>query len=161
MENAFLIRRLSPWFTNTKKRIVKSPKVYIRDTGILLHLLKVYSMKELLGHPQCGMVWEGFVLEQCAATFGNKFDYFFYRTQDGAETDLVLTKAGKPFVAIESKFSNSPTITAGTHIAIADLKTKNNYVVTPRNEAGSVPLASGLLLLNIETLLTSAPLLKK
>lgn len=161
LENAFLIRRLSPWFTNTKKRIVKSPKIYIRDSGILLHLLKVYSMKDFYGHPQCGMVWEGFVLEQCAATFGNKFDYFFYRTQDGAETDLILTKAGKPFIAIESKLSNSPTITAGTYIAIADLKTKNNYVITPREEMGQVQLTGGLQLLNVATLLSSATLLKK
>ena len=78
LENAFLIRRLSPWFTNAKKRIVKSPKVYIRDPGILLNLLKVYSMKELLGHPQCGMVWEGFVLEQCINHFGKKTVYIYW-----------------------------------------------------------------------------------
>jgi predicted AAA+ superfamily ATPase len=153
LENAFLIRRLSPWFTNTKKRIVKSPKIYIRDTGILLNLLKVYSMKDLLGHPQCGMVWEGFVLEQCAGHFGKKYDYYFYRTQDGSEADLVLTKAGKPFAAIESKINTAPTLTAGTYNAIADIKTRNNFVVTPRQEKGITAIGNNLQLGNIETLM--------
>ncbi|MBX9783217.1 MAG: ATP-binding protein [Chitinophagaceae bacterium] len=161
LENAFLIRRLSPWFVNIKKRIIKTPKIYIRDTGLLLNLLKVYTMKELLGHPQCGMVWEGFVLEQCAATFGNKFDYYFYKTQDGSEADLVLTKAGKPYAAIESKFSTAPSLTAGTYIAIADLKTKNNFVVTPRKESEFVTLNNNLQLTGLQSLLNSAALLKK
>jgi predicted AAA+ superfamily ATPase len=153
LESAFLIRRLSPWFTNAKKRIVKTPKIYIRDTGILLNLLKVYSMKELLGHPQCGMVWEGFVLEQVAGHFGKKYDYYFYRTQDGTEADLVLTKAGKPFAAIESKINNAPTLTAGTYNAIADLKTKNNFVITPRKEKELISIGNNLIAGNIESLI--------
>jgi len=153
LENAFLIRRLAPWFSNTKKRIVKSPKVYIRDTGVLLNLLKVYSMKELLGHPQCGMVWEGFVLEQCVNHLGKKYDYYFYRTQDGTEADLVLTKAGKPFAAIESKINNAPVLTSGTYNAITDLNTKNNFVVTPRQEKEIIQIGETLRLTSIETLL--------
>jgi predicted AAA+ superfamily ATPase len=153
LENAFLIRRLQPWFSNSKKRIVKSPKVYIRDTGILLNLLKIYSMKELLGHPQCGMVWEGFVLEQCVNYFGKKYYYYFYRTQDGTEADLALVKAGKPYAAIESKINTAPVLTAGTYNAIKDLKTKNNFVITPRNENGLVAIGKNLLTGNIETLI--------
>ena len=160
LENAFLIRRLSPWFSNTKKRIIKSPKIYIRDTGIMLNLLKVYSMKELLGHPQCGMVWEGFVLEQCVNHFGKKFDYYFYRTQDGTEADLVLVKAGKPFAAIESKFSNAPALTAGTYNAIADLNTKYNFVITPREETETIAISKNLQLTNIAGLINQ-PILKK
>lgn len=160
LENALLIRRLPPWFTNAKKRIVKSPKIYIRDTGILLNLLKVYTMKDLLGHPQCGMVWEGFVLEQCINHFGKKFDYFFYRTQDGTEADLVLLKAGKPFAIAESKFSNAPALTAGTYNAIADLKTKYNYIVTPRNESNLISIGKNLKLTNIEGLI-NLTILKK
>lgn len=152
LENAFLIRRLQPWFSNSKKRIVKSPKIYIRDTGILLNLLKIYSMKELLSHPQCGMVWEGFVLEQSENYFGRKYEYYFYRTQDGTETDIVLTKAGRPFAAIEAKINTAPVLTAGTYNAIKDLKTKNNYVITPRKENGFLAIGKNLLTGNIETL---------
>lgn len=153
LENAFLIRRLQPWFSNSKKRIVKSPKIYIRDTGILLNLLKIYSMKDLLGHPQCGMVWEGFVLEQCANYFGKKYDYYFYRTQDGTETDIVMTKAGKPFASVEAKINTAPVLTAGTYNAIKDLKTKNNYVITPRKEKGLIAIGKNLLTGNVETLI--------
>lgn len=152
-ENAFLVRRLPPWFSSAKKRIAKSPKIYIRDTGILLNLLKIYSMKDLLGHPQCGMVWEGFVLEQCVNHFGKKYDYHFYRTQDGTEADLVLVKGGKPFAAIESKINNAPVLTAGTYNAIADLKTKNNFVVTPRKDKELIEIGKGLQLCSIETLI--------
>lgn len=148
LENAFLIRRLSPWFTNVKKRIVKSPKIYIRDTGMLLNLLKVHSMKDLLGHPQCGAVWEGFVLEQTISRFGKKFEYYFYRTQDGTEADLVLVQAGKPFAIAESKFNNAPAISSGTYIAIADLETRHNYIITPRADGQPVSIGEGLQLTN-------------
>jgi uncharacterized protein len=160
LENAFLIRLLRPWFSNTKKRVVKSPKVYIRDTGILLNLLKVYNMKDLLGHPQCGMAWEGFVLEQCVNKFGKKYDYFFYRTQDGTEADLVLVKAGNPFASIESKINNAPALTAGTYNAIEDLKTRNNFVVTPRTDKEIIPVTKNLQICGIETLLDIAVLKK-
>ena len=146
LENAFLVRRLAPYFANTKKRLVKSPKIYIRDTGILLNLLKIKTMTELLGHPQCGMVWEGFVTEQIQATTTNKYDACFYRTQDGAEADLVLLKAGKPFVFIESKLNNHPTITSGTYNAIKDLGTKKNFIVTPGPHKGTVLHADQLRL---------------
>ena len=158
LEDAFLIRRLQPWFTNAKKRLVKSPKVYIRDTGVLLNLLKVYTMKDLLGHPQCGMVWEGFVLEQCAAHFGKKYEYCFYRTQDGAEADLVLIKAGKPFAVIESKINNAPSIAPGTYIAIADLKAKHNFIVTPRTDEEIIPLDKNLLLTGIKGVISDKKL---
>ena len=149
LENAFLIRRLSPWFTNAKKRIVKSPKIYIRDTGILLNLLKLYTMQSLLGHPQCGAVWEGFVLEQTINFWSKKYDYYYYRTQDGTEADLVLVKAGIPFAVAESKFNNAPALTSGTYRAIADLKTKHNYVVTPRLQDAPVTISKGLHVTNI------------
>lgn len=160
LENAFLIRRLPPWFTNAKKRIVKSPKIYIRDTGILLNLLKLYSMTDLLGHPQCGAVWEGFVLEQTINLLGKKFDYYFYRTQDGTEADLVLVKAGKPFAIAESKFNNAPVITPGTYHAIEDMETKHNYIITPRPEENPVPIGHSLHLTNISGWL-QLPLLNK
>lgn len=160
LENAFLIRRLSPWFTNAKKRIVKSPKVYIRDVGVLLNLLKLYNMQNLLGHPQCGAVWEGFVLEQTINQWGKKYDYYYYRTQDGTEADLVLVKAGKPFAVAESKFNNAPSLTSGTFRAIDDLETKHNYVVTPRQEDVMVAIGNGLHLTNVNGWV-NLPLFKK
>ncbi len=153
LENAFLVRRLAPYFVNIKKRLVKSPKIYIRDTGILLNLLKIKTMTELLGHPQCGMVWEGFVTEKILAAVADKYDACFYRTQDGAEADLVLLKAGTPFIFIESKLSNHPTITSGTYNAIEDLGTKKNFIVTPGPHKGTVLHGDKLRLISLHDLL--------
>ena len=153
LENAFLIRRLPPYFSNAKKRIVKSPKIYIRDTGILLHLLQVKTLHDLLSHPQCGAVWEGFVIEQTINTVKNKYEATYYRTQDGAETDLVLLKTGKPVIAIEIKWSNSPALTKGTYKALADMKTKINFVVTPGPNKAAYKLYNQLAITSLQDML--------
>lgn len=136
LESAFIIRRLAPYFTNIKKRIVKSPKIYIRDFGILFNLLKITDKASVLGHPIVGTAWEGYVIEQIIGELRDKFNYYYYRTQDGTEADLVLLKAGKPYITIEIKFSTAPKITQGTYNSINDLKTKKNFIIIPSNEQG-------------------------
>ena len=131
-ENTFIIRQLPPFFTNVKKRLVKSQKLYIRDSGMLHHLLSISDMNDLFGHPILGHSWETFVIEQVVSIFGSTFDYYFYRTQDGAECDLVLTKADQPFACIEVKFTSTPKSTKSLTTAINDLGTKRNLVVIPK-----------------------------
>jgi len=134
MEGAFLVRRLPPWFVNAKKRLVKSPKVYLRDSGILHALLNIDETNELYGHHVVGASWEGFVIEQIISLLPESMQPFYYRTHSGAEADLVIVKGVKPLTAIEIKLSNAPVISKGFHECIKDLKTKNNFVITPSSD---------------------------
>ncbi len=134
MEGAFLIRRLNPWYVNAKKRLVKSPKVFMRDSGILHALLNIDSLNELYGHPAVGNSWEGFVIEQIVQLLPEYIRPYYYRTHDGAESDLILVKGIKPVASIEIKLSNAPVISRGFFECIADLKTKQNYVITPNSD---------------------------
>jgi len=130
-ERAFLIRILPSWHYNLKKRIVKSPKVYIRDSGLLHYLLRIKNFNSLLGHYVLGNSWEGYVIEQIIICLGNSFDYYFYRTQDGTECDLVITDNLKPINCIEIKFTSTPKRTRGFLTAINDLNTEKNYLIIP------------------------------
>ena len=134
MEGAFLVRRLEPWFVNAKKRLVKSPKIYLRDSGLLHALLSIDELNELYGHHVAGASWEGFVIEQVAALLPENIRPFYYRTHAGAETDLILVKGVKPVAAIEIKLSNAPVISKGFRECINDLKTKSNFVITPAGD---------------------------
>ena len=129
-ENAFLIRRLQPYFTNSKKRIVKSPKIFIRDTGILHTLFNIDNKEELAGFPGKGHSWESFVIQQIIPLLKPGISWFFYRTQDGTELDLVLERGGEPVLGFEIKYSNSPKITKGTTLASQDLNNIPVLVVT-------------------------------
>lgn len=129
-ENAFLIRRLPPYFFNSKKRIIKSPKIFIRDTGILHTLFNVESKEDLDGFIGKGSSWESFVIQQIIALLRPGVNPFFYRTQDGTELDLVLVKGVQPVLGIEIKLSNSPTLTRGLTIASQDLGNISIFVVT-------------------------------
>ena len=133
-EGAYLIRRLLPWYVNTKKRLVKSPKVYMRDSGILHHLLKLDSIDEVLGHPVAGTSWEGYVIEQIFQNKAANLDMHFYRTHDGAECDVVLVKGIIPVACIEIKLSNAPSVSKGFYTSIADLNPKKKFVITPSSE---------------------------
>jgi len=129
-ENAFLIRRLQPYFTNSKKRIVKSPKIFIRDTGLLHALFNIENREDLDGYIGKGNSWESFVIQQITAILKPEISPYFYRTQDGTELDLVLIKGIQPILGIEIKLSNAPTITKGTTIASQDLGNIPIFVVT-------------------------------
>lgn len=134
LEGGYLIRRLQPWFVNAKKRLVKSPKTYIRDTGILHRLLNISSYSDLFGHPAIGASWEGYVIEQIYQLRNKQTELFFYRTQTGAECDLVLVQGISPIACIEIKLSNSPTVSKGFINCTQDLNPKHKYIITPKSE---------------------------
>lgn len=129
-EHAFLIRRLAPYHTNTKKRIVKSPKIYIRDTGIYHSLFAIENQEDLDGFIGKGNSWESFVIQEVISKISSNVQPYFYRTQDGAEIDLVLVKGMNPVLGLEIKISNTPKITKGTTEAAKDLNNLPILVVT-------------------------------
>jgi len=129
-ENAFLIRRLQPYFANSKKRIIKSPKIFIRDTGILHALFNIENKEDLDGFLGKGSSWESFVVQQIVALLKPGVSPYFYRTQDGTELDLVLVKGVQPVLGIEIKLSNAPHLTKGLTIASQDLEDLPILVVT-------------------------------
>ena len=143
-----LIRRLRPWSSNAGKRLVKAPKVYVRDSGILHGLLELKTRNDVLGHPVCGPSFEGFCIDNLIAAAGAGRTAYFYRTQVGAEIDLVLEKGGRPDIAIEVKRASAPRPERGFSIACDDLKITRRYVVYPgvesfalRNGAQAISLA--------------------
>ena len=129
-----LVRRLAPWSGNVGKRLVKAPKIYVRDSGIVHALLDLDSWNDVLGHPVVGASYEGFVIENLIQCAGPRFRPYFYRTHDGAEIDLLLERGGQPEVAIEVKRSSAPTVDKGFGLACDDLKVSQRYVVYPGEE---------------------------
>ena len=129
LEAAFLIRQLEPWFANSKKRLVKSPKLYLRDSGVLHHFTHITSASDLAGQLVIGASWEGYVIEEIIRHRPAGIGAFFYRTHNGAEVDLVLVKNNKPLYAIEIKHSKAPALSDGFYHAVADLKTTKNYLI--------------------------------
>lgn len=134
LEGAFLINRVQAFFVNVKKRIVKSPKIYIADTGLLHRLLRINSYDELFGNPALGASWETFVYNQISSLKNNDIDIFYYRTHAGTEIDLILVKALIPVASIEIKFSASPKVTKSLVTGINDLQTKKNFIIVPNSE---------------------------
>lgn len=133
MTGAFMLRVLPPLEANLKKRLVKSPKVYLRDAGLLHALLDLETADDLFGHPAYGASWEGYVIEE-AITAAAGFRASFYRTSDGTELDLVLEK-GKRRIAIECKASSAPQVGRGFWNALDTLGIKEAYVVAPVDRA--------------------------
>ena len=124
-----LVRRLPPWHQNVGKRLVKSPKVYVRDSGIVHALLRLASREDVLGHPVAGGSWEGMVVESLLAAAPDGTDATFYRTAAGAEIDLVLALPGDELWAVEIKRASAPKLQRGFHEACADLKPARQFVV--------------------------------
>jgi uncharacterized protein len=129
-----LVRRLQPWHSNVKKRLVKSPKVYLRDSGILHTLLQIPDFEALLGNPNLGDSWEGLVIENVVSALPSGVHPYFYRTSAGAEIDLLLD-FGQETWAIEIKKTTAPKLSKGFHIACEDLKPARKYVVYGGDEA--------------------------
>ena len=132
LEAAFLIRRLKPYFANIGKTLVKSPKIFFKDTGILHHLMGIQDFEGLQGNIGLGNSWEGYVIQQIIANLKSDVEPYFYRTKDKSELDLVLVQNTQVKVTIEIKYGNSPNISKGNTIAIADLGAKLNLIVTPQ-----------------------------
>ncbi len=137
-----LVRRLSPWHANAGKRLVKSPKVYIRDPGLTHALLGLETREALLGHPVVGGSWEGFCIENLIAAAPRGTEASFYRSSAGAEIDLILKLPGGVLWAIEVKRTTSPKVTRGFHIAADDLDVAERLLVYA--ETREVPGQGGL-----------------
>jgi hypothetical protein len=136
MVDLLLVRRLQPWASNVGKRLVRSPKVYVRDSGLLHTLLGIRDQETLLGHPVVGSSWEGMVIENILDTFPASTQAWFYRTAVGAEIDLVLETTPKERWAIEIKRSLSdPKPSKGFYIGCVDVKANHQIVVYPGQES--------------------------
>jgi len=143
LQETFMIRMLPPYHTNLKKRLVKAPKIYLRDSGILHTLLGIKTMDDLLKQPVVGASWEGFCLEQIINRMPRGWEAFFYRTQAQAEVDLVLQpRFGDPPILVEFKHSQSPKLTKGFWSVRQDLQPTASYVVYPGERI--YPLADGV-----------------
>jgi hypothetical protein len=156
LAGAYVVRILPPWFENIGKRQVKSPKIYVRDSGLLHSLLGIDSVHTLMGHPKAGASWEGFALEQTLIHLGAR-NAFFWRTHAGAELDLLVTLDGKRY-GFEFKLSDAPGTTRSVHAAIESLGLEHLFVIYPGTAA--YPLASHIRavpLTDLPTLIGGAP----
>lgn len=139
LEATYMLRRLPPLQANRGKRLVKSPKVYMRDSGILHALLGIVHLNDLAGHPVVGASWEGWILEQIAQLIAPPWQLSFYRTASGAEMDVVAER-GKQKIGFEIKFASAPKLGKGFWSALSDLKLDRAYVIAPIENG--YPLAS-------------------
>jgi len=151
LEAAFLLRVIQPYHFNIKKRLVKSPKAFIRDTGILHSLLDLESYEELNSQIILGASWESFVIEQIINISGKKYQYYYYRTHQGAECDLLLVKKGRVEYAIEIKNTTKPKIPKGFKISMEDTKAKKGVIIC-RIENG-YDLSENIKALNLQELI--------
>jgi predicted AAA+ superfamily ATPase len=135
LTDTFMARPLPPWTENVKKRLIKSPKVYLRDSGILHRMLNIDDRAALLGHPVAGASWEGFIIEQIIRQAPSRAQFYFYRTAAGAEIDLVMFLPGQARpIAIEVKLSSAPKPERGFWLACEDLSVSRGYVVYPGHD---------------------------
>ena len=134
LADLLLVRRLSPYLPNLGKRLVKSPRVYVRDSGLLHALLGLVDMEAVLGHPVAGSSWEGFVIENILGSAPPRVQASFYRTADGAEIDLVLELPRGEVWAVEIKSAQSPALRKGFHNARSDIQPDRCFVVYSGSE---------------------------
>ena len=134
MVDLLLVRRLPAWHRNEGKRLVRSPKVYVRDTGLVHALLGLRDKEDVLGHPVAGRTWETMVIETLIAVAPEGTEASFYRSATGAEIDLVLMLPGRRLWAVEIKRSSAPKVEKGFHLACADLKPRKQFLVYPGSE---------------------------
>jgi predicted AAA+ superfamily ATPase len=146
LEGCFMIRQLKPWHENISKRQVRRPKLYIRDSGILHSLLGISSL-DIYKHPKCGASWGGYALENIInASDQDLSEFYFWRTEKGAELDLLLIRGTKR-IGYEFKYSESPKITKSMHNALADLKLMQLYIITPGDK--SYPLSEQISVITL------------
>lgn len=147
LDAAFMINRLQPFYLNLKKRLVKSPRVYIRDSGILHYLAGISDFQDLQGNPLIGNSWEGYVIEQVEQVLPDDIDLYFYRTHNGSESDLVPVRGSRPLACIEIKYTSAPEASKGFRISIQDLGTENNFIITPKSD--TYPVGDGITVCNL------------
>lgn len=142
LTDSYMIRQLNPWTGNIKKRLIKAPKLYIRDTGLLHCLLSIETHEQLLGHPVCGFSWEGMILEQIVQSAPPSGPISFFRSGTHNEIDLVIEGSGQEVIAIEIKRTKTPALTKGFQQAFQDVKATRGYFIAPVDEA--YPLAKDI-----------------
>lgn len=140
LADLMLVRRLRPWTVNEGKRLVRSPKVYVRDSGLVHAMLGLQTFDDVLGHPVVGGSWEGWVIENLLAVTPQGTQAYFYRTSAGAELDLVLELPKRERWAVEIKRSSAPSVSKGFHVAAADIRATRRFVV--HSGADSFPLSA-------------------
>ena len=138
----YMLRQLQPWSGNTKKRLVKAPKLYFRDSGLAHRFLMIPDFENLLGHPALGASWEAYVLENILGQISDKWRYSFYRTSSQAEVDLVLEGPDNQVWAIEVKRSSAPTLSKGFYYACDDISATHKFVIYPGDD--EFPLSNGV-----------------
>lgn len=138
MVDLLLVRRLKPYAFNIGKRLVKSPKIFVRDSGIVHALLNINNYNELIGHPVSGGSWEGYVVQNLMSVCPTHVNCYYYRTAQGAEIDLVIEVSHTQLWAVEIKRSGSPSVNKGFHIACDDIKAKRKFVVYSGDESFSL-----------------------
>ena len=136
LTGTFMVRQLQPWFENIKKRQVKAPKIYLRDSGLVHRLLEIDTDHHLRGHPRVGASWEGFALEQ-ALRILRPGEPYFWAAHGGAELDLLLSAGGRRY-GLEFKFNSAPKITRSMLTAINDLQLEHLWIVCPVTESHQV-----------------------
>ncbi len=137
----YMVRQVQAWSGNTKKRIVRSPKIYIRDSGLLLSLLNISNLDQLMGSPVLGASWEGFVAENIISMLSDTWRYSYYRSTAQAELDLVLEGPNKEVMAIEIKRSVAPKLSKGFHSASEDIHATHKFVIYSGSER--FPMGNG------------------
>jgi len=148
LTGALVVRQLQPWFENAGKREIKSPKVFLRDSGLLHTLLGIQSFQMLEGHPKIGASWEGFVIEEAIRIAGDR-NVYFWGTQSGAELDLLVLLKGKR-IGIEIKYSDAPSTTKSMRIAQQDLRLDKLLIVYPGDQ--SYPLDTNIKVIPVDHL---------
>ena len=153
LTDAMMVRQLRPWFANIRKRQVKAPKIYIRDSGLLHQLLGITTEKALLTHPRMGASWEGFVIEQVLSTEAHD-EAFFWATHQGAEIDLVLRR-GDTLYGVECKFADAPRVTPSIRNALTDIGLARVAILYPGTRR--FPLSDRVEAVPLETLSRGDP----
>lgn len=151
LEGAFLISRLAPYFANVGKRLVKAPKIFWRDTGLLHSLLGIKNYDALQGYVQRGLSWEGYVIEQIRELLPSGSTIYYYRTHGGTEADIVISKGLKPKVLAEIKYGAYPVIGKNFYIAIKDIKPERSCVILP--ETDEYPKEKNIIVCSLDTFL--------
>ena len=152
----YMVRQLQPWSGNTKKRLVKSPKIYLRDSGLLHRLLHISDFDSLLGNPIVGASWEGFVIENIILHIDDRWRYSYYRSSGQAEIDLVLETPAKETWAIEIKRAAAPKPARGFYEGCEDIQAHKRFVIYSGNE--QYPIANDVEVIGLTDFLL---LLKK
>jgi predicted AAA+ superfamily ATPase len=155
LEDLLLVRTLRPWFGNIGKRLVKSPKIYIRDSGLTHALLNLKTLDDVLGHPVVGASWEGFVIENLMSCLPSGVSAWFYRTAAGAEIDLVVERNKQDIWAIEIKRSLAPVVSKGFCLGCDDIDATKRFVVYPGQE--SFPVGKGVTAVPLTSLMEELP----